>query len=76
MTLNLSPQYVALVQEFQRKFLEEGVYLNEQQVFGRIVLCALRDAHHLTDDQRMEMLFGVDWKEKDLSQLPVGVTVH
>ena len=76
MTLNLSPKYVALVQEFQRKFLEEGVYLNEQQVFGRIVLCALRDAHHLTDDQRMEMLFGVDWREKDLSKLPVGVTVH
>ena len=76
MTLNLSPQYIALVQEFQRKFLEEGVYLNQQQVFGRIVLCALRDAHHLTDDQRMEMLFGVDWRDKDLSQLPVGVTVH
>ena len=74
--LNLPQHHQQLLREFQRKFLEEGVYLNEQQVFGRIVLCALRDAHHLTDDQRMEMLFGVDWRDKDLSQLPVGVTVH
>jgi hypothetical protein len=43
--LKLSPQHLALVQEFKRKFLEEGVYLNEQQVFVRIVLCALRHAH-------------------------------
>lgn len=32
--------------------------------------------YHLTDNQRMEMLFGVDGRDKDLSHLPVGVTVH
>ena len=74
--LNIPPHHRELVREFQHKFLEEGVYLTEQQVFGRIVLCALRDAHHLTDEQRMEMLFGVDWRDKDLSQLPEGVTFH
>ena len=74
--LDIPERHQHLVREFQQKFLEEGVYLTEQQVFGRIVLCALRDAHALTDDQRMEMLFGCDWREKDLSQLPCGVTLH
>ena len=74
--LKIPPHHQELVREFQLQLLEEGIYLTEQQVFGRIVLCALRDAHYLTDEQRMEMLFGIDWRDKDLSQLPEGVTLH
>ena len=74
--LKIPPHHQELVREFQLQLLEEGIYLTEQQVFGRIVLCALRDAHCLGGEERMEMLFGEGWRDEDLSQLPVGVTVH
>lgn len=42
----------------------------------RIATSAKVRQNHLTDEQRMEMLFGVDSRDKDLSQLPEGVTLH